>query len=30
MTRLTHYTPTVVRSLTGFAYLLAVAQTVNG
>lgn len=30
MTRLTHYTPTVVRSLTGFAYLLAAAQTVNG
>jgi hypothetical protein len=30
MTRLTHYTPTAVRSLTGFAYLLAAAQTVNG
>ena len=30
MTRLTHYTPTVVRSLTGFSYLLAAAQTVNG
>jgi DDE superfamily endonuclease len=30
MTRLTHYTPTVVRSLTGFAYLLAAAQPVNG
>jgi transposase len=30
MTRLTHYTPTAVRSLTGFAYLLAAAQAVNG
>jgi transposase len=30
MTRLTHYTPTVVRSLTGFAHLLAAAQIVNG
>ena len=30
MTRLTHYTPAVVRSLTGFPYLLAAAQTVNG
>ena len=29
-TRLTHYPPTAVRSLTGFAYLLAAAQTVNG
>ena len=30
MTRLTHYTTAVVRSLTGFPYLLAAAQTVNG
>ena len=30
MTRITHYTPAVVRSLTGFPYLLAAAQTVNG
>lgn len=30
MTRLHHYSPSVVRSLTGFAYLLAATQTVNG
>ena len=30
MTRLRHYSPGVVRSLTGFPYLLAAAQTVNG
>jgi hypothetical protein len=30
MTRLTHYSTAVVRSLTGFPYLLAAAQTVNG
>jgi hypothetical protein len=30
MTRLTHYTTQAVRSLTGFAYLLAAAQTGNG
>ena len=30
MTRLTHYTTAAVRSLTGFPYLLAAAQTVNG
>jgi transposase len=30
MTRLTHYTTKAVRSLTGFSYLLAAAQTVNG
>lgn len=30
MTRLKHYTTAVVRSLTGFSYLLAAAQIVNG
>jgi hypothetical protein len=30
MTRLKHYSAAVVRSLTGFAYLLAAAQAVNG
>ena len=30
MTRLPHYSAAVVRSLTGFSYLLAAAQTVNG
>jgi hypothetical protein len=30
MTRLTHYSAAVVRSLIGFPYLLAAAQTVNG
>ena len=30
MTRLRHYSAAVVRSLTGFAYLLAAAQTVHG
>jgi transposase len=30
MTRLPHYSAAVVRSLTGFSYLLAAAQAVNG
>jgi hypothetical protein len=30
MTRLNHYSAAVVHSLTGFAYLLAATQTVNG
>ena len=30
MTRLRHYSPVVVRSVTGFSYLLTAAQTVNG
>jgi len=30
MTRLTHYTPAAVRSLTSFPYLLAATQTVKG
>ena len=30
MTRLTHYSAAMVRSLTGFPYLLAAAQAVNG
>lgn len=30
MTRLTHYTPAAVRSLTSFPYLLAATQIVNG
>jgi transposase len=30
MTRLRHYSAAVVRSLTGFSYLLAAAQAVNG
>jgi transposase len=30
MTRLKHYSAPVVRSLTGFSYLLAAAQIVNG
>jgi hypothetical protein len=30
MTRLHHYSAAVVRSLTGFGYLLAAAQQVNG
>lgn len=30
VTRLHHYSTAIVRSLTGFSYLLAAAQTVNG